>query len=183
MMDIAAWRRETRARLYALREALTAEQRHDAAQTIAAGLDRYRTDHKPRRIGLYWPIKHEPNLIPWARERSGEVRFCLPVVVARGQPLEYWDWTPGDAMGSGVWGIPIPARRAVVTPDLMIAPLVGFDQARYRLGNGGGYFDRTLATFASRPFTIGVGHAFGALETIYPQSHDIPMDMIVTEKA
>ena len=183
MMDIAAWRRETRAGLYAAREALTAEQRHDAARTIAAGLDRYRTDHKPEWIGLYWPIKHEPNLLAWARERSREVKFCLPVVVARGQPLEYWDWTPGDAMRSGVWGIPVPARREVVTPDLMIAPLVGFDRARYRLGNGGGYFDRTLAARADRPFVIGVGYACGALETIHPQSHDIPMDMIVTEKS
>jgi 5,10-methenyltetrahydrofolate synthetase len=182
-MDVAAWRRETRARLYAARAALTAEQRHDAARRIAAGVDKYCAEHKPERIGLYWPIKHEPNLLDWARQRPPGAKLCLPVVVARGQPLEYWHWEPGDAMRSGVWGIQIPSRRDVVTPDVMLAPLVGFDQARYRLGNGGGYFDRTLAALPVRPFVIGVGYAFGELETIYPQPHDVPMDMIITERS
>ena len=181
-MDVAAWRGETRARLYAAREALTAGQRHDAARRIAEALDRHCTAHEPEWVGLYWPIKHEPNLLAWARERSKTLSFCLPVVVARGQPLEYWRWTPGDETRSGVWGIQVPLNRDVVTPDLMIAPLVGFDRARYRLGNGGGYFDRTLAALVDRPFVIGVGYAFSELETIHPQAHDMPMDMTVTEK-
>ena len=182
-MDVTTWRREKRIELYAARAALTAEQRHDAARRIAEALDRHSADRKPERIGLYWPIKHEPNLLAWARERSREMQFCLPVVVERGQPLEYWNWTPGDAMQSGVWGIQVPSRREVVTPDLIIAPLVGFDQARYRLGNGGGYFDRTLAALHDRPFVVGVGYAFGELDTIHPQPHDIPMDAIVTERS
>ena len=86
-------------------------------------------------------------------------------------------------MQSGVWGIQIPARRDVVTPDLMIAPLLGFDRDRYRLGNGGGYFDRTLAARWDQPFVIGVGYALGELETIHPQAHDIPMDLILTERS
>ena len=182
-MNVAAWRRETRVALYAARAGLTPEHRHAAARAIAAGLDRYRDAHKPKRIGLYWPIKFEPNLLNWARDGRGDAQFCLPVVVARGEPLEYWHWSPGDAMISGVWGIQIPARRDVVTPDLMIAPLVGFDPARYRLGNGGGYFDRTLAARADRPFVIGVGYACCELETIHPRPHDVPMDLIVTEKS
>jgi len=182
-MDIVAWRRETRAVRYALREAMTAEQRHDAARKIAAGLDRYCADHKPGRIGLYWPIKHEPNLFAWARERSIELQFCLPVVVARGQPLEYWPCPSGDAMRSGVWGIQVPSHRDVVMPNLMIAPLVGFDRARYRLGNGGGYFDRTLASLVDRPFVIGVGYSCRELATIHPKPHDIPMNMILTERS
>jgi len=180
-MDIPAWRRETRARLYAARAAMTAEQRHDAADKIAAGLEHYRTNNKPERIGLYWPIKHEPNLLHWAAGVAPDTKFCLPVVVAPGQSLEYWAWTPGDPMRSGVWGIQVPAHRDVVTPDLMVAPMVGFDRARFRLGNGGGYFDRTLAALPHRPFVIGVGYAFSALETIHPQPYDIPMDLIMTE--
>jgi 5,10-methenyltetrahydrofolate synthetase len=86
-------------------------------------------------------------------------------------------------MQSGVWEIQVPARRNVVTPDLIIAPLLGFDRDRYRLGNGGGYFDHTLATLTNRPFVIGVGYAAGELETIYPQPHDIPMDQILTERS
>lgn len=182
-MDVATWRREKRLELYAARKAMTAEQRHDAARRIAGGLDDHCALHKPALVGLYWPIKHEPNLLSWARVRAQSLRFCLPVVVERGQALEYWRWTPGDALQSGVWGIPVPAKREIVTPDLMIAPLLGFDRDRYRLGNGGGYFDRTLAACADRPFVIGVGYASGELETIHPQPHDIPMDLILTERS
>ena len=81
----------------------------------------------------------------------------------------------------GVWNIPIPSERALVEPTVLLVPLLGFDAAGYRLGYGGGYYDRTLAASAPRPFTIGVGHEFGRLQSIYPQSHDIPLDVIVTE--
>jgi 5,10-methenyltetrahydrofolate synthetase len=162
---------------------MTAEQRHDAAQKIARGLDDHCTRQRPTLVGLYWPIKYEPNLLSWAHARVQSLRFCLPVVVSRGQPLEYWHWTPGDPMQSGVWEIQVPARRDVVAPDLMIAPLLGFDRERYRLGNGGGYFDRTLAARTDHPFVIGVGYATGELETIYPQPHDIPMGQILTERS
>ena len=66
--------------------------------------------------------------------------------------------------------------------DLMLAPLVGFDRAQYRLGYGGGYFDRTLASLPQRPAVIGIGYELGMLDTIFPQSHDIPMDAILTER-
>lgn len=85
-------------------------------------------------------------------------------------------------MARGIWDIPVPARRDVVIPDLMLAPMVGFDRANYRLGYGGGYFDRTLAARSPRPSVIGIGYAFSALENIFPQSHDIPMDAVVTEQ-
>lgn len=181
MMDVASWRREKRLELYAARQALLPAQRHAAARRIAGLLDDYCSAHKPALVGLYWPIKYEPNLLSWAKARAGDLRFCLPVVVARGQPLEYWRWTPGDAMQSGIWGIQVPTQRDVVTPDLMIAPLVGFDRDCYRLGNGGGYFDRTLAALAYRPFVVGVGYASGEMVTIHPQPHDIPMNLILTE--
>jgi 5-formyltetrahydrofolate cyclo-ligase len=183
MMDVTAWRREQRLRLYAARKAMTAEQRHDAARKISGGLDDLFVYHKPALVGLYWPIKYEPNLLSWARTQAQTFRFCLPVVVWRGQPLEYWLWMPGDQTQSGVWDIQIPARREVVTPDLMIAPLLGFDRARYRLGNGRGYFDRTLAVLRDRPFVIGVGYASSELETIHPQPHDIAMNLILTERS
>jgi 5-formyltetrahydrofolate cyclo-ligase len=183
MMDVAGWRREKRLELYEARKAMTVGQRHDAARKIADRLDDHCAHHKPTLIGLYWPIKCEPYLLSWARGRAQALQFCLPVVVARGQPVEYWRWMPGDAMQSGVWSIQVPAQRDVVTPDLMIAPLLGFDRDRYRLGNGGGYFDRTLAARADRPFVIGVGYASGEMETIHPQPHDIPMDLILTERS
>jgi 5,10-methenyltetrahydrofolate synthetase len=69
----------------------------------------------------------------------------------------------------------------VILPDLMLAPVVGFDHANYRLGYGGGYFDRTLASLRRRPMVVGIGYAFSALETIFPQPHDIPMDAVLTD--
>jgi 5,10-methenyltetrahydrofolate synthetase len=67
-----------------------------------------------------------------------------------------------------------------VVPDVLISPFVGFDTQRYRLGYGGGFFDRTLAALQTPRTVIGVGHPSGALPTIRPQPHDIPMDLIVT---
>ena len=77
--------------------------------------------------------------------------------------------------------IPIPESRRTVVPQAVLAPLVGFDRDCYRLGYGGGYFDRTLAALKPRPWAIGVGFELSQLETIYPQDFDIPMDLIVTE--
>ena len=88
-------------------------------------------------------------------------------------------------MTTGIWNIPVPAEGALLIPTLVIAPLVGFDAANYRLGNGGGYFDRTLAELIAnkqRPTVIGVGYECLQIATIRPQPHDIPMDVIVTEK-
>jgi 5-formyltetrahydrofolate cyclo-ligase len=79
-----------------------------------------------------------------------------------------------------VWNIPVPADGVEVVPDVLIAPFVGFDARNYRLGYGGGFFDRTLAGLATPRRVIGVGHPSGALPTIYPQPHDIPMDAIAT---
>ena len=102
------------------------------------------------------------------------------MVVAKRTPLIFRSWHPGARLERGVWNIPYPADGALVTPGVVIAPLVGFDPQGYRLGYGGGFFDRTLASLSPRPLAIGVGHPLGALATIYPLPHDIPMDWIVT---
>ena len=85
-------------------------------------------------------------------------------------------------MQRGFWNIPVPAERRVVKPDVLVIPLVGYDAAGFRLGYGGGYYDRTLAALVPRPFCIGVGFDDAQLETIHPQPHDIPMNLIVTER-
>lgn len=85
-------------------------------------------------------------------------------------------------MVRGDWNIPVPPPDAPpVTPEIALAPLVGWDAGGYRLGYGGGYFDRTLAALSPRPFTIGVGLQKAQLATIHPQPHDIRLDAIVTE--
>src|SRR5690606_19452643 len=114
-----------------------------------------------------------------ALERGG--RIALPVVVEKGQPLEYRLWAPGDPLERGVWNILVPVRGEIVRPDVTIAPVVGFDAGHYRLGYGGGFFDRTLAVLPANTLKIGIGYAESRIPTIYPQSHDIPMDVIVTD--
>jgi 5-formyltetrahydrofolate cyclo-ligase len=84
-------------------------------------------------------------------------------------------------MTPGVYDIPVPAERKIVTPSVLLVPLVGFDAANYRLGYGGGYYDRTLASMMPRPSTIGLGFELSRLETIYAQPHDVPLDVVVTE--
>jgi len=181
--DVRPWRKAMRERLIAERLAIGPEPRHtlgdEAKRRLCASLDlgRYAS------IGLYWPIRGEVNVRDLAVEhvaRGG--RVGLPVVVSRSAPVEFWAWRPGADMRRGLWDIPIPTEREPVEPEALVIPLVGFDAAGYRLGYGGGYYDRTLAAAVRRPFCIGLGYDAAQLATIYPQPHDIPMDVIVTDR-
>ena len=178
---VRQWRRGERERLLALRQGLPAPERRQCSERIDAELRRL-LDERPGILGVYWPFRAEFDprpLVDWAV--AGGRIVALPVVVDRKGPLEYRTWRPGEPLVDGVWHIPVPERREVVVPAMVLAPLVGFDPACYRLGYGGGYFDRTLATLAPRPLAIGVGFSRQAIATIHPQPFDVPMDVIVTE--
>ena len=133
-------------------------------------------------VGCYWPFRREFNCVPYMRDvlKSGG-RVALPVVIGRGHPLEFRCWTETAQMESGVWNIPHPASGEPVSPSNLVITLVGFDDARYRLGYGAGYYDTTIASFVVRPFLVAVGFEFSRLPTIHPQPHDQPMDVIITE--
>ncbi|MGF1631258.1 MAG: 5-formyltetrahydrofolate cyclo-ligase [Kiloniellaceae bacterium] len=180
--QVAGWRRAERARLIALRLARPAAERDAIAAGVAQELDRLVEPRDDAFVSLYWPFRGELDLRGWMRgfvARGG--RVTLPVVVAKGQPLIFREWRRGIRMTHGVWKIPIPAEGPEVVPSVVIAPLVGHDPQCYRLGYGGGFFDRTLAAHPGTPLKIGVGDGSGAIASIYPQAHDIPMDVIVTE--
>ena len=129
-----------------------------------------------------WPIKHEPDvralLADWARAGG---RTALPVVVAEGQPLAFREWTPEMPLEPDRYGIPTPTAGEWLRPDLILLPLNGFDAAGYRLGYGGGFFDRTLAALAPRPLAVGVGFEINRVDSIRPEAHDQRLDWIVTE--
>jgi 5-formyltetrahydrofolate cyclo-ligase len=178
---VKLWRRGERGRLIALRQALPADERRRSGERIDAAL-RELLAEQPGVLGVYWPFRAEFDprpLIDWALAAGRGV--ALPVVVDKKGPLEYRAWRPGEPLVDGVWNIPVPEKRELVTPSVVLAPLVGFDGASYRLGYGGGYFDRTLAALSPRALAIGVGFAMQQLETIHPQHFDVPMDVIVTE--
>lgn len=181
--DVAEWRIAERRRLRGERMALSVQDRATVAQALAVHLERLVRGMSGRVLSGYWPIKGEPDLRDWlGRQHAAGRIIALPVVEQPGAPLVFRRWTPGMAMERGDWNIPVPPAYAeVLTPDIALAPLVGWDRAGYRLGYGGGYFDRTLAILRPKPSVIGVGLQSAGLSTIVPQPHDIVMDWIVTE--
>lgn len=177
--DLRLWRKAKREALIADRLAMPPDQRIAASTDITARLQALLTN-PPRCLGFYWPFRGEYDPRPLVRALHGAgVALALPVVVAKAQPLIFRPWRPGIEMADGVWKIPVPAEGYPVQPDTLLVPLVGFDANRYRLGYGGGFYDRTIAAMIHRPRTIGVGFQCGRLQTIHPQSHDSPMDEIV----
>jgi 5-formyltetrahydrofolate cyclo-ligase len=187
--DVARWRKAERIRLRAERDTLGVAERQAAGGAIGrrlAELLRQRFgDLRGRVFSGYWPIKGEPDLRPLMADlhRAG-VLVALPLVEVKAAPLVFRRWTPDTRMVRGDWNIPVPPPDAAqVTPEITLAPLVGWTDGGYRLGYGGGYFDRTLAALSPRPFAIGIGFESARLDTIFPQPHDIALQAIVTEAA
>lgn len=181
--DTARWRKSRRQALISARLAVPAEERTRVAEDVAATLAQLLTPGPGHIISLYWPFRGELDLRGWMRSAYDRgARIALPVVVEKARPLVFREWSPGCRMERGVWNIPIPADGAEISPNVVIAPLVGYDPGCFRLGYGGGFYDRTLAALAERPKIVGVGLPIAALSTIFPQPFDIPMDMIVTGK-
>jgi 5-formyltetrahydrofolate cyclo-ligase len=180
--EIRAWRRERRASLIGKRQALSQVERQRFQPRITGLLTEGFPELRSGVIGFYWPIRGEIGLAPLMRELIQAGAYAaLPVVIEKGQPLEFRAWRPGAPLERGVWNIPIPAARQVVSPTALLVPLVGFDEQGYRLGYGGGYYDRTIVARDPKPLAIGVGYEFQRLSTIFPQPHDVPMDAIVTD--
>ena len=184
--DVADWRKSQRTRLLTERAALPVTARQSAAQAIAAHLDHLLAQRFPDLNGLiisaWWPIKAELDLRFWLTTLAprGAVA-ALPVILTVKAPLGFRAWTPDTVMERGIWNIPAPATGPEIIPHITLAPVVGWDSAGYRLGYGGGYFDRSLASLTPTPIAIGIGLDAAKLPTIFPQPHDIPMDYVVTE--
>lgn len=186
-LDVARWRKAERVRLLADRHAMNVADRKAAGVVMAEHIRRLILARlsavKGRVLSAYWPIKGEPNLRALMSElHSLGVIIALPIVEVTAAPLVFRRWTPNTQMVRGDWNIPVPPATAErLTPDIALAPLVGWAPGGWRLGYGGGYFDRTLAALNPRPFTIGVGFQSARLATIFPQPHDIALDLIITE--
>ncbi|WP_281857205.1 5-formyltetrahydrofolate cyclo-ligase [Litoreibacter halocynthiae] len=185
--DVARWRNAKREELRAARKTLSVDEHASISAQLAGQLESVLQSKFEGARGLilsmYWPIKGEPDLRPlMIKLHNAGVIIALPLVETKAAPLVFRLWTPETKMVRGDWNIPVPPADAEqLTPDISLAPLVGWDNKGYRLGYGGGYFDRTLAALARSPFKIGVGYTSAKLATIYPQPHDIAMDLIVTE--
>lgn len=142
-------------------------------------------------IGAYWPIKGEfdplPALHRW--KEDGELmdqaqrrKIGLPVVDKVSKTMQFHTWYPGCPMEEDAYGIPKPKDTEVITPTLLFVACVGYAPGGYRLGYGGGFYDRTLATLTPRPFTVGLGFGTDFLPDFQPESHDLPLDAILNDK-
>lgn len=136
----------------------------------------------PQTLAFCAPVRGEFDARPLATGliRQGW-RAAMPVVETVDAPMIFRAWTPSSAMGADRYGIPIPTHGAELVPDIVLLPLVAFDAQGFRLGYGGGYFDRTLAAMVPRPRAIGVGFELGRVPDIRPQPHDVGLDAVVTE--
>jgi 5,10-methenyltetrahydrofolate synthetase len=179
---IKAWRKAERARLVEARSAVADENR----AVWNARMTEYLVAAFPipadSVIAFCWPYAGEFDARHAVRQwREQGAVAVLPEVTDTKAPLRFRQWWPGVTMRAGVYDIPVPVGTEILTPDIVLVPMVGFDGCGYRLGYGGGYFDRTLALCERRVIAIGVSYEVLRLETIHPQTHDIPMDFVVTE--
>lgn len=180
--DWQAWRREVRRDRIDARETLPADDRAARNRRIDDWLRLGFGALGGLRIGFCWPFRGEPDArFAVRRWRADGSDAALPVVVAPRTPLVFRQWWPGAPMEAGVYDIPYPVDTPERIPQAALVPVVGFDPEGYRLGYGGGFFDRTLAAMETKPVTIGLGQELARLKTIHPQPHDIPFDYMVTE--
>jgi 5-formyltetrahydrofolate cyclo-ligase len=161
-------------------------------------------------IGAYWPIKGEfdplPALYRWQEDALLEPsvggwpvtadgqgaavglaqrlprKIGLPVVDKQSRTLSFHAWYPGCPMEEDAYGIPKPKDTELVVPTLLLVPCVGWGPGGYRLGYGGGFYDRTLASYTPKPVTVGLGYSLGWLPDLQAEPHDVPLDAILSEE-
>ena len=184
MTDVASEKKQMRFEAIALRDALPREARQDAAEAIAA-----RPFPLKIRVGVivsgFMPMKSEINPLPLLRrlEEMG-ARIALPVIGGRGKPLVMRQWSFGEPLAAGVWGIREPKPEASeVDPDMLLVPLLAFDRAGYRVGYGGGYYDMTVTALRAKKQVTAIGIAFAAQEVgqVPRTERDVRLDLVLTE--
>ncbi len=144
-------------------------------------------------IGAYWPIKGEfdplPALFRWqeagmesdAMQASRQRKIGLPVINKITKTLTFHRWYPGCPMEEDAYGIPKPKDTEIIEPTLLFVPCVGYGPGGYRLGYGGGFYDRTLSALNPKPYTVGLGYTQGFLPDLEPEPHDVPLDAILND--
>jgi 5-formyltetrahydrofolate cyclo-ligase len=132
-------------------------------------------------LGVYWPLRGEADLHPAYLELAADgVPLALPVVLARDAALGFAEWIPGEAMVKDAMGVAVPAElRMVARPPALLVPCLGFNAEGFRLGYGGGYYDRTLEA-QPRPLAVGIAYAC-QLASFASAPHDVALDLVLTE--
>ena len=188
--DSGLFRRRLRKTLLTQRLSLPSAVHSEHSRQIGAHLERWlgalaTTDGVPRTLGFCLPFRGEPDLLPLMARLAGQKwALCVPVVEQLAAPMVFRHWQPGIALHQDPHGVSIPASATVGPPAVLLVPVLGIDAQGFRLGYGGGYFDRTLAALdagAATPLCVGIGFALARVESIQPQAHDRPLHALVTE--
>ena len=161
-----------------MRKQVFAAGQGQAAELLAD----YLSEYSGKVLAGYMPMRTEVDPLPAMAVHQGVVG--VPVIVGSARPLRFREWGPGVAMVAGEFGALIPAEGAWVEPEVVIVPLLAFDARGYRLGYGGGFYDRTLAALRGRHGVIAVGFAFAAQEVdeVPVDGFDQRLDAVVTEQ-
>jgi 5-formyltetrahydrofolate cyclo-ligase len=136
-------------------------------------------------IGLYYPVKSEMNTLSLIDYLYTQGKItCLPMVISKNEPLIFKPWSSGNNLVVGHYGIPVPDNDQIVTPDLIICPLLAYDSKGMRLGYGGGFYDRTIRYLRRNKQTGYIGLAFSEQKSYHDlpsEVHDVPLDAVLTE--
>jgi 5,10-methenyltetrahydrofolate synthetase len=174
---------DLRKQLLAARRTIDSATRAEWDRAIGQQVIAWWQAAQPAALGVYWPLRGEPDLhAAYAElERLG-ARLLLPVVVQKDAALEFADWRIGEEMVKDKMGVAVPAdcRLQAAYPPALLVPCLGFNPQGYRLGYGGGFYDRTLARYEPRPQTLGI--AYQCLQVPFDSDdHDVALDRIITE--
>jgi 5-formyltetrahydrofolate cyclo-ligase len=183
MKKLTEQKAEERTAAYARRKAAFGQGLDEAANAWLLGYLALHADAEA--ISGYMPMRTEISPLATMTVMHGQQkRICVPVIVGKDRPLEFREWTPDCEMVEGAFGALIPVGTGVLEPDLLITPLLAWDRKGYRLGYGGGFYDRTLEQLRAKRPTIAVGFAYSAQEVprVPREATDQRLNALVTEK-
>jgi 5-formyltetrahydrofolate cyclo-ligase len=175
---------------HSLRRQLQAERqslvdRHQLSMQLQEVLRTWLISRPEQSIGAYWPIKGEfdalPALFRWSEADDARC-IGLPVMEKTSKQLRFRMWFPGCEMEEDAYGIPKPKDTPEFMPQLLLVPCVGYGPGGVRLGYGGGFYDRTLASLQPRPVTVGLAFSHGYVPWLKAEPHDVPLDAILTDE-
>lgn len=180
LTGLAAEKADARKSAFARRKAA-----HNTVSGLAAcrRLVDFLIPHQGKVIAAYMPIRTEIDIMPAMREMSAGSTIAVPVIRGAGMALDFHKWTPDAKLVDGPFGALIPANATAVVPEVVIVPLVAFDRRGYRLGYGGGFYDRSLEQLRLAGPVTAVGFAYSAQETdtVPIEPTDQRLDAVVTE--
>lgn len=178
-----AWRTE----LLTARRTLSAAEVLQKSAQIRQNLQAHFPLFATQKLAFYWAIHNEANLLPLVQiwqQQNAAFRALLPQVIAKNAPLMFREFNAQCAMQTDRFGIQTPINSAILRPEVLLIPLVGFDKQGFRLGYGGGFYDRTISALAKtgqKPLCVGIAYDLSLVDSITPEAHDQKMDFIVTE--